>query len=271
MTDEAARCELILNAVQEGRTKKGDVDVAAVESTRGDCETAILDMDDWKRLHDKILYEKVLEMYHVMAEVNEIGEELEKFMVFEVGLVAVGGPKNEAEKGMLDNDDEEKKDDSNSLLAKPSLTSGLMDVAALDIPQFKPFPAEFWVKVKYTTGENPEELWHMHKFYNRLEGMREMFSTYLDCGKDLMRLSKRIPAVIDPFYEPPNDSLIGVAYCFLDALSYMVEIHESVTVINVKGKVRHWLGRTMKPKYKKQCDELHDECSPLYPPHPPRF
>ena len=47
--DEAARCELILNAVKEGKTKKGDVDVASVESCRGDCETAILDMDDWKR------------------------------------------------------------------------------------------------------------------------------------------------------------------------------------------------------------------------------
>ncbi|GMH75543.1 hypothetical protein TL16_g06796 [Triparma laevis f. inornata] len=242
--DEAARCELVLNAVKEGRTKKGDVDVASVESCRGDCETAILDMDDWKRVHDKVMYEKVLEMYHVMAEVNEIGEELEKFMVFEVGLVAVGGPKNDVDKGIGDDFDvgglegEEKKEDVSSMLqGKPSLTSGLMDVASLNIKQYKAFPAEFWVKVKYTTGENPEELWHMHKFYNRLEGMREMFSTYLDCGKDLMNLSRRIPALIDPFYEPPNDSLIGVAYCFMDALSYMIEIHESVTVINFKGKL----------------------------------
>jgi hypothetical protein len=42
---------------------------------------------------------------------------------------------------------------------------------------------------------------------------------------------------VDPFYEPPTDSLIGVAYVFLDALSYLVEIHESITVINFKGKL----------------------------------
>ena len=91
--------------------------------------------------------------------------------------------------------------------------------------------------MKNTTGENPEELWHMHKFFNRLELMRDVYFEYLDCNKDLMRLSKRVPSVRDPFYEPPMDSLIGVAYCFLDALSYMIEIHESVTIINFKGKL----------------------------------
>jgi hypothetical protein len=65
--------------------------------------------------------------------------------------------------------------------------------------------------------------------------MRWMFKEYIGCNKDLLKLKKVVPAANDPFYEPPTDVLIGVGYCFLDSLSYLVEIHESITVINFKG------------------------------------
>jgi len=112
-----------------------------------------------------------------------------------------------------------------------------VNVEDLDVGQFSVLPCELWIKARNSSGESPDELWHMVKFLNRAELMRDMYSQYVSLNKDLIALGKIRPPDIDPFYEPPHDSLIGVAYCFLDALSYKIEIHEQLSIINFKGAV----------------------------------
>ena len=235
---EATRVSKILDKIASGGVDKSSVnDVAELENQRGSCESYILDMEEWRMRHNKIVERVTVDMFHKIQEANEISEELEKFMKFELTLVSVGGPKNNAKNDSADVDSIEFGEASVITSSSDEILISCLDLDKLDIPSFESFPAEFWIKVQYVTGENPEELWHYHKFNNRLEMMRDMFSSYITCNKDLIKLGKIHPPAIDPFYEPPTDVLIGVAYCFLDALSYMIEIHESITVINFKGKL----------------------------------
>ena len=139
---EAERCLAILKSVQEGRTKRENVDVSSVSSTHSECESSILDMEEWRMKHDKVVKQNSIQLYHAIQEANEISDELEKFMEFEVALVAVGGPKNEPEKILIEDDeggDEEKKDSGSffGVAAAASASSGLLDFEALNVPSFE--------------------------------------------------------------------------------------------------------------------------------------
>ena len=236
LNEELTRCDAILTNVEEGKVDGSNIDVDHLEDNKSDCEMGLLDLELYKTQHVTQIENKVAELHYMFQEANEIAEELEKFLSFELCLVHRGGPGvDEPAQGAVDDQDEEKKEEAMKNYME-MLSNGL-DIDELNLNQYEAFPGEFWVKVKNTSGENPEELWHMHKFMNRLELMRGMFSTYVDVGRDLVQLAKVKPPDVDPFYEPPTDSLIGVAYCFLDALSYLVEIHESITIINFKGQL----------------------------------
>ena len=209
-------------------------------------ETALMDIEEFKAVHINYLTNEILELKPIISEVNEIADELEKFFEYEIALVAKGGataaPKVAETVGngegvgepSVDSLVNESKADHFDMIAA---SQEIMSVEELNIDQFRPFPADIWVKAKNTTQENPDELWHINKFMNRVELFRDMYSTYTALFRDLMALGRIKPPDIDPFYEPPNDSLIGVAYCFLDAISFQIEIHESVSCINFKGKV----------------------------------
>ena len=251
---EAERASVVVSQAKEG-TLEGKIDIEKIEDKLSLYETTVVQIEDYRRKHVKMSECKILEIHHCLLEANEIAEELEKFMEFELCLVSRGGPKKDVEVALVEKKEklekannnkqyhsEEKKDESNSTSSTKEqremkeIVDGL-DMKALKITELETFPAEYWVRVKNTTSENPDELWHLHKFFNRLELMRDMWSVYLDSFKDLAKLLKARPPAVDPFYEPPKDVLVGVAYCFLDSLSYMVEIHESVVAINFKGKL----------------------------------
>ena len=232
LMSESARCSLIIENVNSGAVGEDEVDVEGTKQQINACEDALVDIDDWKIKHDKTCQGMCAAYVWAMREANEISEELEKFMNFELTLVAVGGPSKEKAMGI---------DGGDSVVTEGSSVADIyapvtmLNLYKLNIPELEKLPGEFWVKVTYTNGEMPQEIWHLHKFQNRLSLMRWMFKEYVWCNKDLLKLKKVVPAAKDPFYEPPTDALIGVGYCFLDSLSYLVEIHESITIINFKG------------------------------------
>ena len=263
-------CRAVLASVERGAATVEQVDVSRLESLATDCELGLVELEEYEGQHVARIRNAFVELHFFCREANEISEELEKFLSFELCLVSRGGPGGVAEAsdgGGTDGDDdggddgdgdgdgdggEEKKETATateehqkgseehqkgSMEAYAELIAKGLDVDDLELSQYQAFPAEFWIKVKHTGGEKPEELWHQLKFKNRLSLMRDMWATYVRCNRDLLALSKARPPAVDPFYEPPTDSLIGVAYCFLDALSYMVEIHESITIINFKGQL----------------------------------
>jgi hypothetical protein len=129
-------------------------------------------------MHTRQIESMFHETHFLFQEANEIAEELEKFLSFELCLVNKGGPgadvPSSGAEGEDGDEEEEKKEDKTAYL--DMLNNGL-DVDDLDVMQYETFPAEFWVKVVNTSGENPEELWHMLKFKNRLEMMRGMWTT----------------------------------------------------------------------------------------------
>ena len=206
-------------------------------------EEAMMSIEESKAKHVIYLTHECRQLKPLMTEINEIADELEKFMEYEIALVSKGGNappavlesvgnfggEEEGEKG------EEKKEMNHyDMIEQANI---FLNVEDLQVSQFEAVPVEIWIKAKNSSGENPDELWHIHKFVNRAELMRDMYFQYLVLSRDLLALGKVRPPDVDPFYEPPNDSLIGVAYCFLDALSYKIEVHENLSIINFKGAV----------------------------------
>ena len=66
--------------------------------------------------------------------------------------------------------------------------------------------------------------------------MREMFNDYsLDHG-NMKRLNDLYTNDKDPFWDPPENRLIGTAVLYLDSLSFLLEIEETTPIIDFKGK-----------------------------------
>ena len=56
-------------------------------------------------------------------------------------------------------------------------------------------------------------------------GMREMhMELATTLGGNIDSLNKKYPSSNDPFYDPPQDVLIGTAVAYLNPLSYMVRL-----------------------------------------------
>ena len=81
-------------------------------------------------------------------------------------------------------------------------------------------------------------LWVLDKFTNRLYMMREVYAAWGDAGRPpLSQMSlTSLPGVeSDPFYDPPEDTLIGRCTVFLDPLQYSLGIAEATPIIDYKG------------------------------------
>ena len=81
-----------------------------------------------------------------------------------------------------------------------------------------------------------DDAWSEDKLAARLPRMRFMrkrFQTDLD--RDLQRLDLAFPVDRDPFYDSPDHRLIGVAFLYLDALTYLLELREAVPIVDYKG------------------------------------
>lgn len=86
--------------------------------------------------------------------------------------------------------------------------------------------------------------WSVSVFLDRLSLMWSLFNLFMsECGGDLARLedalssstSSSSPQAADPFLDPPQDELIGVAYLHLDGLQYLLDVADVLPIFNFKG------------------------------------
>lgn len=80
------------------------------------------------------------------------------------------------------------------------------------------------------------DAWSEKKLALRLSTMRAMRRRWIhDFDLDLTLLDAEYPIVRDPFYDPPDHLLVGIAFVYLDALNYLIDIKESVPISNFRG------------------------------------
>nr|CAB3259099.1 kinesin-like protein KIF28P [Phallusia mammillata] len=86
------------------------------------------------------------------------------------------------------------------------------------------------VKVRNLLNDNIW-LWERGKFMNRRYMMQEQYQQFVD-GDDSY---KNIPLDKDPFFDPPEDVIIGTSNVFLQSLSYALDFDDKLAVSNYKG------------------------------------
>lgn len=74
-------------------------------------------------------------------------------------------------------------------------------------------------------------LWDRGKFMNRRFLMQDLYQRHLD-GEDVGSLPKEE----DPFWEPPEDVLIGTANVFLQSLSFALDFDDKLSITDYKGE-----------------------------------
>ncbi|XP_022096097.1 kinesin-like protein KIF28P isoform X3 [Acanthaster planci] len=87
------------------------------------------------------------------------------------------------------------------------------------------------VKMKDLLNQN-SWLWERGKFINRRYVVQDLYQRYIDGDEDVLKLPKEE----DPFWEPPEDVLIGTANVFLQSLGYYLDFDDKVAVTDFKGK-----------------------------------
>ncbi|CAH1778943.1 unnamed protein product [Owenia fusiformis] len=75
-------------------------------------------------------------------------------------------------------------------------------------------------------------LWDRAKFVNRRFMMQDLYQSWLDGDESVLN----IPKEEDPFWEPPEDVLIGTGHVFLQSLLWGLEWDVSVTINDYKGQ-----------------------------------
>ncbi|XP_033755330.1 kinesin-like protein KIF28P isoform X3 [Pecten maximus] len=158
-----------------------------------------------------IAQEQVLEMLPMVSEVNAVSEELDKRKSFEVVLISAA-----AQEGV--------------------------DVSSNNGTRYDEGSA-VRVMVKMTNLLNSNTwLWQRGKFLNRRYLIQDLYQRFLD-GDDLSKVSKEE----DPFWEPPEEVLIGTANAFLQSLSYALDFEDQLMITDYKGQEEGTLAVTVTP------------------------
>ncbi|XP_071958666.1 kinesin-like protein KIF28 [Antedon mediterranea] len=100
---------------------------------------------------------------------------------------------------------------------------------------------EVMVKMKNLLNENTW-VWGRGKFINRRYLIQELYQRFID-GEDVSDVKDND----DPFWEPPEDVLIGTAHAFLQSLGYSLDFDDNITVTDFKGTDEGKLYITIKP------------------------
>ena len=73
-------------------------------------------------------------------------------------------------------------------------------------------------------------LWDRGTFTNRKFMMQEIYQKYLE-GENIGHIEKEK----DPFWEPPQDCLIGTATVYLKSLAYNMDFSDKLVLVDLKG------------------------------------
>ncbi|XP_060063153.1 kinesin-like protein KIF28 [Ylistrum balloti] len=147
-----------------------------------------------------IAQEQVLEMLPMVSEVNAVSEELDKRKSFEVVLISAA-----AQEGVdVSSNNGTRYDEGSSVRVMVKMTNLLN--------------GNTW-------------LWQRGKFLNRRYLIQDLYQRFLD-GDDLSKVSKEE----DPFWEPPEEVLIGTANAFLQSLSFALDFDDQLIITDYKGQ-----------------------------------
>ena len=101
------------------------------------------------------------------------------------------------------------------------------------LPQEVEYTTEIVVLCKIS--ESHQNLWSLDKFNSRVYLMREMYQAWMHNGGSLKGTDFQ-SSVSDPFYDPPENQLLGVARIQLEALRYLLDIQEHTPIVNHSGR-----------------------------------
>ena len=88
------------------------------------------------------------------------------------------------------------------------------------------------IVLSYEEPDKPNTIWRHEKFMNRLYIMREMYQNFVQLGGDLQYSQEE-----DPFWDPPEDLLLGRARIQLEALGYCMDTGDDWTpLVDYKGQ-----------------------------------
>ena len=185
----------------EAKAKQAELEAALRAQVE---ETQRLQAKKEKAMRERsLLDEKLLKTIPLVNEANAISDELQKHMNFEPKLM------------------------SNTHTGRPAAAANNTTGSAQDLD------TDVFVKINHTDVANSAAIWSYGKFVERLYLMREVYQQWVENGRKSLSNSD---SKNDPFFDPPEDTLIGKATIYLDSLRHMLPIEEATPIINYAGK-----------------------------------
>ena len=180
-----------------------------------------------------LLDEKLLKTIPLVNEANAISDELQRNMAFSVKLMA--NPNRQRASRRIDTDDEEEEPED----------------------MLEHLDTEVYVRVEFTAEERPVVMWVCEHFVDRLFLMRELYTNFVECGRNLGAALQTVDK--DPFFVKEEAALIGRSTIYLDSLLYVLSIKESTPIIDYKGKEEGELTVRLVPHLTETPPENEDE------------
>jgi Kinesin protein 1B len=166
-----------------------------------------------------LLDEKLLKTIPLVNEANAYSEELGVGLAFSVKLMSLPGRKPAVAASGAGDDDSSQHS------------------AVLDTDVF--VRVDTSVSATFATpAQSSQKFWTYDKFMDRLYNMREMYQKYVESGRSLEGTEYCFNKQLDPFYDEPEDHMIGRATVYLDPLVYVMFIDEWTPVIDYKGQTQ---------------------------------
>ncbi|GBG27336.1 Kinesin-related protein 1 [Hondaea fermentalgiana] len=172
---------------------------------------------DDERRKRAVLEGEILRTLPLVSEANAISDELNKGKDFGLQLVAATTASSSVASG--------------SASANPARLEKQTDADAIA----SAMETTVWIRVSHGEDDIPN-MWSLEKFVNRLYLMREMYEDFVDAGRDLAEVEEIYGEEYDPFFDPPEEQLIGKAYVMLAPLGFFINIDDTPPVIQFQGK-----------------------------------
>lgn len=169
---------------------------------------------DDERRKQAVLEEEILRTLPLVSEANAISEELSKGKRFGLQPVATSS-------GSIQTSCHKDK-------GQPSRQTDVDEIA-------RTMETTLWIRVTQSDEDTPI-MWSLEKFVNRLYLMREMYEDFVDAGRDMKEVEEIYGQEYDPFFDPPEEQLIGKAYVMLAPLDFFINIDDTPSVIQFQGK-----------------------------------
>ena len=195
-------------------------DLLALSSLEARLAQQVADTEALAKRHElelasrSVLDDQLLRLLPLVHEANAIATELGKGLRFAVKLVSRAEALGDAT--------QQRGGSSKALQAACSGSPGVVVLVHHDLEP-----------------ERDSRMWPAHKFEHRLHLMREMYQLFVECGRavghpDFQASVFAVPSG-DPFFDPPEDTLVGVGRLQLEAVRYLLDSDEATPLMDYKG------------------------------------